>query len=194
MTPQKAKICKHARKKYDYLESLSHKKNIYKVWEVRPIYIKTCICMEIQAVIITLILICIKYKSLIMVIIIIIITIIIIIIVTLNRCEAGGSMSVCHAAGPRFHPRLGQVSWVRFFGVFLIYKTSFRSTKVPEYNLAVIIILFIHLVRMNGCANGVYLLSCSCCLRGGPDIQLIPHLCSPSMFLEWSVKYYVIQS
>ena len=30
-TPQKAKIRKHARKKYDYLESLSHKLNIFKV-------------------------------------------------------------------------------------------------------------------------------------------------------------------
>ena len=30
-TPQKSKICKHAWKKYDYLESLSHKTNICKV-------------------------------------------------------------------------------------------------------------------------------------------------------------------
>ena len=29
--PSKAKICKHARKKYHYLESLSHEMNIYKV-------------------------------------------------------------------------------------------------------------------------------------------------------------------
>ena len=31
ITPQKTKICKHAWKKYDYLESLSHKTNICKV-------------------------------------------------------------------------------------------------------------------------------------------------------------------
>ena len=31
ITPQKVKICKHARKKYDYLESLSHKTNVCKV-------------------------------------------------------------------------------------------------------------------------------------------------------------------
>ena len=30
-TLQMAKICKHAQKKYDYLESLSHKTNICKV-------------------------------------------------------------------------------------------------------------------------------------------------------------------
>ena len=29
--PQKTKICKHAREKYDYLESLSHKTNICEV-------------------------------------------------------------------------------------------------------------------------------------------------------------------
>ena len=33
-TPQKAKICKHAREKYHYLESLSHVINICKVCEV----------------------------------------------------------------------------------------------------------------------------------------------------------------
>ena len=33
-TPQKAKICKHARKKYQYLESLSHETYICKVSEV----------------------------------------------------------------------------------------------------------------------------------------------------------------
>ena len=34
LLPKKAKICKHAGKKYDYSESLSHKMNICKVWEV----------------------------------------------------------------------------------------------------------------------------------------------------------------
>ena len=33
-TPQKAKLCKHARKTYDYQESLNHKTNICKVCEV----------------------------------------------------------------------------------------------------------------------------------------------------------------
>ena len=31
ITPEKTKICKHAREKYDYLEWLSHKTNICRV-------------------------------------------------------------------------------------------------------------------------------------------------------------------
>ena len=52
-TPQKAKIRKHAREKYQYLESLSHQTYICKVWEVQPVYVKICIFMEIRALLIT---------------------------------------------------------------------------------------------------------------------------------------------
>ena len=47
---EKAKIYKHAWKKYQYLESLSHKTIICKDWEV----LKTCICMEIRALMINI--------------------------------------------------------------------------------------------------------------------------------------------
>ena len=36
--PQKAKICKHARKKYQYLESLSHEMNICSLRSVTILY------------------------------------------------------------------------------------------------------------------------------------------------------------
>ena len=52
-TPQKAKFPKHAREKYQYLESLSHQTYICKVWEVQPVYVKICIFMEIRALLIT---------------------------------------------------------------------------------------------------------------------------------------------
>ena len=35
IAPQKAKICKHAWKKYDYLKLLSHNTNICKVWQIK---------------------------------------------------------------------------------------------------------------------------------------------------------------
>ena len=48
-------------------------------------------------------------------------------------------------SGPGFDPRSGQVSWVRFFsGFFLNCKTNvwkLQATKVPEYHLAVVIII-----------------------------------------------------
>ena len=61
----------------------------------------------------------------------------------------------------------------------------------PEYHLAVIII---RLVRMNGCVNGVYHFSCSCCLGDGPGIELFPHPGRPSMTLCGQKSMYVIQS
>ena len=57
---------------------------------------------------------------------------------------------------------------------------SFRPTKVLEYHLTIMVILSFHLIRMNGCVNGAYRLSCSCCLGGGPSIELIPHPGDPS--------------
>ena len=73
--------------------------------------------------------------------------------------------------------------------------TSFMG-EVPEYHLAVISILSksIHLVRMNGCVNGVYHLSCSCCLGSGPGIELIPNPERPSMSLCGQKSMYAIQS
>ena len=48
-------------------------------------------------------------------------------------------------SGPRFDPWSGQVSWVRFFWGFSSpvrqMSGSFRPPKVPEYHLAIIIII-----------------------------------------------------
>ena len=50
-------------------------------------------------------------------------------------------------SGPEFDPRSGQVYWVRFFPTC---KTNFRklqAPKVPEYHLAIIIIITHHSLR-----------------------------------------------
>ena len=47
--------------------------------------------------------------------------------------------------GPGFDPRSGQVSWVRFFQGFSsrVRQMSGSAHQVPEYHLAIIIILII---------------------------------------------------
>ena len=52
----------------------------------------------------------------------------------------------------------------------------------------------IRLVRLNVRVNDVFCLSCSCCLGGGPNIELIPHAWRPSMPLCGQESMYVIQS
>ena len=47
---------------------------------------------------------------------------------------------------------------------------------------------------MNGCVNGVYRLSYSCCLGSGHDIEMMPQSGRPSMSLCDKKSKYVIQS
>ena len=92
-----------------------------------------------------------------------------------------------HAAGPGSIPGRDKFPLRGFSGFFLTCKTNVRkiwALKVPEYQLAVISSFQIHLVRMNGCVNRVYHFSCSCCLGGGPGIELISHRESHPMSLR----------
>ena len=52
----------------------------------------------------------------------------------------------------------------------------------------------IRLVGIPGCVLGVYCLSCSCCLGGGPGIGLMTHPGRPSMSLCGQKSMYVIHS
>ena len=66
---------------------------------------------------------------------------------------------------------LGEV----FSGFFLNFKTIVRrllAHKVPDYHLAVNHPFIFALLEW---MNGVYRVSCSCCLGGGPNNELIPH-------------------
>ena len=109
------------------------------------------------------------------------------ILIIVHHCGAAGSMRVCHEADPGSIPRMGQVSWVRFFLGFPSpvrqMSRSFSPSKSPNIILPPKSSFHIHLVRMNGCVNDVYHLSYSCCLEGGPGIGLITQLGKPSMFL-----------
>ena len=84
------------------------------------------------------------------------------------------------------------------FSVFnLTCKTNVKKLQAhnfPEYHLTVIIVIHIRLVRINGCVNGVYRFSYSCCLGGGPGIEVIPHPGRFSMSLCGRKSMYVIQS
>ena len=51
----------------------------------------------------------------------------------------------------------------------------------------------IRLVSMKGSVNGVYRLSCSCCVGDGPGIELTPHPERPFMSLYGHKSMYVIQ-
>ena len=67
-------------------------------------------------------------------------------------------------SGPGFDPWSGQVSWVRFFRGFSSpvrqISGSFRPPKSPNINWPSLSSFHILLVRMNGCVDGVYRLSC----------------------------------
>ena len=80
------------------------------------------------------------------------------------------------------------------FSSFVRHVGKLQAYKIPEYHLTVIIIFPIRLVRMSGCADGVYRLSCLCCLGGGPGIEVIPHPGRPSMSLCGQKTMCVIQS
>ena len=62
-----------------------------------------------------------------------------------HLCGTGGSMHACHAADPGSDPQSGQVFWVSFLRGFSSpvrqVSGNFRPTKVPEYNLAAIILI-----------------------------------------------------
>ena len=47
---------------------------------------------------------------------------------------------------------------------------------------------------MNGCVDGVYRLSCLCCLGGGPGIELISHPGNPSISMCGQKRMNAIQS
>ena len=93
--------------------------------------------------------------------------------------------------------RVGSLIWPSFLseffsGFFLTCKTNVKGAvgsqdpriSFGRYNHNFII----RLVRINGCVNGVYRLSCSRCLGSGPGIELIPHPGKASMPF-WSKKY-----
>ena len=113
---------------------------------------------------------------------------------TVHRCGASGSMRACHAAGPGSIPGRDRFPGWGFFGFFLTCKTNVRKLKVPEYHLAVVIIIPCRLVGMTECVLGVYCLSCLCCLGGGPGIGLITHPGRPSMSLCGQKSMSVIHS
>ena len=100
-------------------------------------------------------------------------------------------MRACQAAGPGSIPRSGQVSWVRFF--FLGFSSPirqmserFRPIRCPNIIWVSESSFHIHLVR--------YRLSCSCCLGGGPGINLLTHPGRPSMSLCGQKSIHVIQT
>ena len=90
-----------------------------------------------------------------------------------------------------FDPRSGLVSWVRFLSTRIPVKCQEASgpqgprISFGRYNHP----FRIHLVRMNECINGVYCLSCLCCLGSAPGIELIPHPGRPYMSLCDQKKY-----
>ena len=114
-----------------------------------------------------------------------------------HRCGTGGSMRVCHAAGPGSIPCRDRFPGWGFFGFFCSpvrqMSENFRPTKVPEYHLAAIII-----ISYSPCRNGrvcalwvssfMFVLS-----RSGPGIELITHPGRPPMSLCGQKSMYVIQ-
>ena len=70
---------------------------------------------------------------------------------------------------------------------------NFRPSQSPNNIRPPQSLFHIRLVGMNECVPGVYSLSCLCCLRGSPAIELIPHLGRPSMSLCGQKCVYVIQ-
>ena len=91
---------------------------------------------------------------------------------------------------------LGEV----YSGFFLTCTTNVRKLQAPMAPRVsfghIITILIISALLEWMWVNGVYRLSCSCCLGGGPSIDLNPHLEGPSMSLcgQTSMQAYVIQS
>ena len=93
-------------------------------------------------------------------------------------------------SGPGFDSRSGQVSWVRLFsGIFLTCMTNVGNIQIHKFPECHIL-----LVRIHGCENGVYQLSCSCFLGSGPGTEQISSSGDAIHVLVWSKKYYVIQS
>ena len=110
-----------------------------------------------------------------------------------HHCGASGSMLACHAVGQVWSPVrtgfLGEVFW-SFSSRVRQMSGSFRPTRSPNIIWSSWSSFDIHLVRMNGCATGVYCLSCSCCLRGGPGIEIIIHVGRPCVVKKvfiWSI-------
>ena len=65
-----------------------------------------------------------------------------------------------------------------FSGFFLTCKTNVRklwALNIPWISFGHHIHPYIFLFEMNEWVDGVYRLSCSCCLGGGRGIELIPH-------------------
>ena len=71
---------------------------------------------------------------------------------------------------------------------------KFRPLKVPEYHLAVVIIIPYSHCWDTECVLGVSCLSCLCCLGGGAGIGLITHPGRPSMSLCGQKSMNVIHS
>ena len=91
-------------------------------------------------------------------------------------------MRACHASGPGSIPDRVKFPGSGFFGVFLHLEDKCQEDLGPPGSR-------ISFVRMDGCVNCVYYLSCSCRLGGSPGIVLIPHPGRPSMPLCGKRKY-----
>ena len=95
-------------------------------------------------------------------------------------------MRTCHAVGPGSIPGMHKFPGCGFLGVSSPLRQmsgSFRPTRSPNIIWPSKSSFHIRLVRMNECVDGVYRLSCLCCLGGGPGIELITHPGRPSMSL-----------
>ena len=104
-------------------------------------------------------------------------------------------MRACHTAGPGSIPVgtnfLGE-DFSGFSSPVRQMSGRFRSTRFPNIIWPSKSSIHIRLVRMNGCVNGAYRLSCSSYLGGGPGIQQIPHhgrfsmsLCGSTPMVPW---------
>ena len=115
-----------------------------------------------------------------------------------HRCGASGSMRACHAVGPGSIPSRDRFSGWGFFRGYSSpvrqMSGNFRPPKVPEYHLAVIIIIPHSPCWETEYVLGVYCLSCLCCVGGGPGIGLITHPGRPSMSLCGQQSMSVIHS
>ena len=88
---------------------------------------------------------------------------------------------------------LGEVFFRGFSSPVRQMSGRFRPTRSPNIICPLLSSFHIQLVGMNECMPVVYCLSCSCCLGGGPGIELITHPGRPSMSLCGQKRMCVIQ-
>ena len=89
---------------------------------------------------------------------------------------------------------LGEVFFRGFSSPVRRMSGNFRPPRSPNIIWPPSSSFHIRLVGLTECVLGVYYLSCLCCLRGGPGIELITHPGRPSMSLCVKKSMYVIHS